>query len=101
MEDYKLGKCCVCEAENESVRNIITLDKKMPDENLPGGWGCFVCGLDGQGAVAVLCDDCLDTEKEIKFACLGYPKDNRRIEIEKLTEEFKHDKSKHPELNFS
>ena len=99
MENMNLGKCCSCEAENETVRNIITLDKKIPDGGGRGGWGCFVCGLDSFGAVAVLCDECLDSNKEIKFACLGYPQDNRRIEIEKLIEEFKHDVSKHPELN--
>ncbi len=80
-----LGKCCSCECESESVRNIITLDKLSPAPTLPGGWGCFVCGLPAMGAVAVLCDGCLDKmvagENLIKFACIGYPTDNRRIEI--------------------
>jgi len=101
-EDLKLGKCCICEQENESVRNLITLHKKSLDEK--GGWGCFTCGLPSRGAVAVLCDDCLDKTTgdkavEIKFACLGYPGENRRIEMDKLTEEFDHDMSKHPEEN--
>lgn len=85
--------------ESDSVRNAITLNKKSPETK--GGWGCFVCDLQPFGAVAVLCDDCLDKffdqKIEIKFACLGYPGENRRIEIEKLTEDFDHDLSKHPE----
>ena len=99
-DDLKLGKCCICELENDSVRNMMTLDlKTLPGEK--GGWGCFQCGKPAEGAVAVLCDECIDKyfvkKVEIKFACLGYPGENRRIEIEKLTESFEHDMSKHPE----
>lgn len=102
-DESSLGKCCICEAENRSVRNLITLHKKIPDGE-KGGWGCFTCGSPSRGAVAVLCDDCLDKTMadetiEIKFACLGYPGENRRIEIKELTEDFDHDMSKHPEEN--
>jgi len=101
-ENLSLGKCCICEQENKSVRNLITLHRKSLDEK--GGWGCFTCGLPARGAVAALCDNCLDKTMgdkavEIKFACLGYPGENRRIEIEKLTEDFDHDMTKHPEEN--
>lgn len=99
MENLKLGKCCACEREDETVRNAITLDKKTLEEK--GGWGCFVCDLPAMGAVAVACDECLDKfaagQIKLKFACLGYPGENRRIEIEKLTEVFQHDLSKHQE----
>lgn len=105
MENLKCGKCCACEKEDETVRNFITLDKKTPVT--PGGWGCFVCGLPPEGAIAVLCDDCLDHwtsgKRELKFACLGYPGANRRIEFAELTTNFAHDLSKHPEaeaMNF-
>lgn len=99
MEKMNLGKCCICETETDAVRNIISLDKKIPDEERSGGWGCFVCGLPARGAIAVLYDECLDKKLEIKWACLGYPKENRRIEIEKLTVPFGHDLSKHSEEN--
>lgn len=97
-----LGKCCICEIENADVRNLITLHKKSPEEK--GGWGCVVCDLPARGAVAVLCDNCLDVTMNdqnvgIKLACLGYPGENRRIEVEQLTEDFDHDMSKHPEEN--
>lgn len=97
-----LGRCCICETTRDVV-NIITLDVKIPDGERQGGWGCFVCGLEARGAVAVLCDGCAPTWKAgtpIKFACLGYPGADRRIEIEKLTEPYQHDISKHPEENF-
>ena len=99
-DSTKLGKCCICVEENERGRNLMTLDvKTVPGEK--GGWGCFQCERAAEGAVAVLCDACLDKyfnkEVEIKFACVGFPQDNRRIEIEKLTESFEHDMSKHPE----
>ena len=101
MENTNLGKCCICEISGKTVRNLMTLHlKTLPDET-KGGWGCFVCDLPPSGAVAVLCDVCLfeytADNTIIKFACLGYPGENRRIEIEKLTEVYEHDKSKHPE----
>lgn len=101
MENTTLGKCCICEIEGKTVRNMITLDVKIPDTEKNGGWGCFVCGLPASGAVAVVCDDCIELyvkdKKKLKFACLGYPGENRRIEIEKLTESYEHISSKHPE----
>lgn len=99
MENLNLGKCCICETEGKIVRNVITLNKKTPEEK--GGWGCVVCGLEPRGAVAVVCDVCIELyakdETKLKFACLGYPSENRRIEIEKLTETYEHISSKHPE----
>lgn len=99
-----LGKCCICEKEDDSVRNAITLDKKSPAGTV-GGWGCFVCNLPSEGAVSVICDDCfenyVDKKTELKFACLGYPGENKRIPIEELTEDFHHDKTKHEEDELS
>ena len=98
MENLNLGKCCYCEQTGESVRNVITLDKKLPVKST-GGWGCFVCGLPPEGAVAVVCDDCLDKFVEnqiaLKYACVGDPGENQRIAVEELTETFEHDPSKH------
>lgn len=94
-----LGNCCGCEKRHPTVRNLVTLDKRIEGER--GGWGCVVCDLPPEGAVAVLCDDCIyelkQNRAEIKFACLGYPGENRRIQTAKLTEVYEHDNSKHPE----
>ena len=104
MIEISLGCCCICEKQDVTVRNLMTLHLRLPETETNGGWGgwgCFVCDLEPKGAVAVLCDDCLERmvakTVEIKFACLGYPKDNRRIALEKLTENWEHDLSKHPE----
>ena len=101
MNEISLGCCCICEKQDVTVRSIITLNRKLPESEPDGGWGCIVCGLEPKGAVAVLCGECLDrwadNTAQIKFACLGYPKDNRRIALEKLTSVREHDLSKHPE----
>ena len=54
FEDY--GTCCVCESEME-ICFIIQLDYKVESES---GWGCVKCGLSPQGAIALVCSDCVD-----------------------------------------
>jgi hypothetical protein len=93
----KLGKCCCCGVENESVRNIMMMDRRIPDP-VPeyGCWGCFQCGLPMAGAVAVLCDYCIaDGRCHPEFVCVGAPADNRRIPVAGLAE-FHHDMTLHP-----
>lgn len=86
-EEMDLGPCCACERRGKSVRNIILLEKRSP---VPGrGWGCVVCGLPPDGAVYVLCDDCLEKKAEPKFACRGYPAKDGRVPIGELTGEHK------------
>lgn len=99
-EDVKLGPCCGCEKEGPFVRNIITLDKKAPIAGR--GWGCVVCDLPSDGALAVLCDNCLyvkrsDEDWKPKHACVGYPAKDGRVAFDSLTGEHSHDLSKHPE----
>jgi hypothetical protein len=92
-DDLNLGKCCVCEREGPSVRNVMMLDRRSPVEG-PGCWGCFQCGLPTAGAVAALCDECLARKLTPKFACVGPPENNQRVPIDSL-EPFEHDMSKH------
>jgi hypothetical protein len=92
-----LGQCCACEKEDvHSVRNIVCLDRLAP---VPGtGWGCFVCGLPMNGASAVICDECLRDEKEIRFAIKGLAADKQRIPLDELSPyAFQHDPAKHSE----
>ena len=92
-----LGPCCYCESTGDFVRNVYMVDKLSP---IPGrGWGCFVCGFPLDGASYVLCDDCHDAKREPKFACRGYPWIDGRVPFEELERVFKHDESRHPELN--
>jgi hypothetical protein len=94
-ETLDFGPCCAC-GGRESVRNLICLDKKGP---MPGrGWSCLVCGLPADGAVAVICDRCVQSAAEIREVCAGFPTDGGRVPIEALLGEHRHDLAKHPEL---
>lgn len=71
------------------------LEYKAPT---PGtGWGCRECGLEQDGALAVLCDDCIEKRAPIRWACLGDPARLGRVEVEQLTGLHQCDLSKHPE----
>lgn len=91
-----LGPCCSCEKEDDSVRNLLMLHFKAP---IPGtGWGCFVCHLPSDGALAVLCDGCIE-DGMITQIVSGYPADGKRKpfgEMDRL-DKFDHDMKYHPE----
>lgn len=98
-----LGSCCGCETA-EGVRNVICLPLKSP---LPGrGWGCVVCNLSPDGAMAVLCDYCAElymqqlswgvgTPGVLRFACRGYPGRDGRVAVGELTGLHAHDMRYH------
>ncbi|MYB02024.1 MAG: hypothetical protein F4118_00340 [Acidimicrobiaceae bacterium] len=68
IDDY--GTCCVCESEMDECI-LIQLDYKIESES---GWGCLVCDLPMDGAMAVVCFDCFDDddlEDKIKFLMNG------------------------------
>lgn len=90
-----LGPCCAC-GGTENVRNILMLDKKSP--MLGRGWGCVACGLPADGASAVVCDQCLEEDRPLRYACRGYPGKDGRVEIGELQGEHEHDMSMHPEV---
>jgi hypothetical protein len=52
--------------------------------------------------MAVLCDECCDAfhagEKELRFACRGYPAIEGRVPFSDLNGEHAHDVTKHREL---
>lgn len=78
------GTCCVCEVESKDVNNFVMLPYKAP---IPGtGWGCFVCDMDSDGAISVMCNECLIKlnyfEVEIKFVIEGFPRDKKRKPLE-------------------
>jgi hypothetical protein len=65
------------------------------------GWGCVICGLPSDGAVAALCDSCLIQFQrkgaELKFACRGYPASEGRIPIAQLVGVHDHNMERHIE----
>lgn len=89
-----LGACCVCGRSSSAVRNIVLLHQRAP---IPGhGWGCGICGLPADGAVAVVCDACLASGNPIRFVVVGYPYQNTRMPIHDLAfAPFDHDPRKH------
>lgn len=98
-----LGKCCQCGRQDAGV--LIMLHVKSPEPGI-GCWGCVECGLPLAGAVAVICNQCAQTavgreqagQKHDAWptnACLGSPRDNRRVPMSLLKERFDHDYSKH------
>ena len=95
LETTDFGACCSCgrEGDDLNIKNVVMLEQKAP---APGsGWGCLVCNLPVDGAVAVICDDCLSLGRPIKFAVAGELKKKRRIPVEDLGAEHKHDMTKH------
>ena len=90
------GACCICEAETADVQNIIMLDYKTRSESV---WGCYVCWLPFEGAVACVCDTCIEkydnVEAEIKFLMDSH----RRIPVPPVEERVlhQHNLSLHPE----
>jgi hypothetical protein len=84
-----LGACCCCEG-TKNVRNIICHPFRAPIGGR--GWGCVVCGLQSDGAISVICDDCLHSKAEITKVCAGYPAENVRVGIETVSQDpFEHD----------
>ncbi len=62
------------------------------------GWGCVVCHLPSDGAVAVLCDYCLGRDGPPNQVCRGYPMDGDRTPFAALDPApFDHDPRFHPE----
>lgn len=90
------GSCCTC-GTTVGVVNFMMLPYRGPT---PGkGWGCVVCGLPADGAVAVLCDTCVESGRPIKFICTGYPNKDGRTPTDDtgVLTPFDHDMTKHPE----
>jgi hypothetical protein len=79
-----LGPCCNC-GTTEHVVNIVLLDQRGPVAGK--GWGCVVCSLPCDGAVAVLCDDCAGLGFSPRFVCEGYPAERKRFSTDRLSPE--------------
>ncbi len=93
MDDIDLGPCCACNRRSLSVRNVVSLPYRAP---LAGtGWGCLVCNLPPDGALAVLCDRCLRENRTIVRYCVGYAAASLRAPIPEHPEPFDHDEAMH------
>lgn len=91
--DY--GACCCCGVADNTVRNLVEVNRRDPF--LGSGRGCWIYGLPCDGALAVVCDDCFeDDDLNITEAIYGHATDKQRIAISKL-EPFEHDPELHKE----
>lgn len=73
------GPCCACRRSDVDVRNLIMLPFRAPQ---PGtGWGCVVCGLPSDGAIALVCDACLEADAPIRDCCEGYTTSGQRASV--------------------
>jgi len=93
---HDLGACCICET-HYGVTNILMIARRSP---IPGrGWGCVVCDLPQDGAVAVLCDGCrelVEAGSNPIFVCRGWPATDGRVRYSDLdTPPFDHDDGIH------
>lgn len=91
-----LGRCCHCQAASATV--TVMLERRAP---VPGtGWGCVVCGLPCDGAIAVLCAGCaglvMVKGAYPELVCEGFAgENNRRLASSLRPEPFEHDEAKH------
>lgn len=97
----RFGPCCICEGTVD-VWNLITLPFPAP---IPGtGWGCTVCNLPADGAIAVVCDACVGESRDrapllprLKFVFSGLALEKKRAPIASCQTDvlFKHDEITH------
>lgn len=89
-----MGDCCSCGANNTAVRNVVMLPYRHA-KVAGAGWGCRLCNLKSDGAIAVLCDGCASRDAVPKSFCVGRPGDNVRAPIAELTESYTHNRYLH------
>jgi hypothetical protein len=87
------GRCCNC-LRTAMLPNIVALGRRHPT---PGkGWGCVICGLPADGAVAVLCNGCMGAAASPRFVCEGYAAEPGRVAFLDLAPDpFEHDMQAH------
>lgn len=99
MVTLPVAKCCAC-GEVKVLRNILTIERRAPE--IGTGWGCVQCGLPQDGAVAIVCDDCLNADTPVFLVCLGHAMGQERIPLRDLSPKpFSHNLALHPEITES
>ncbi len=96
MEGGNHGACCACGKvasfaaqtqlpEGTDVRNAIMLELTAPV--LETGWGCVVCHLPLDDAMAVECNLCLAEKRPVRWAIKGKAWSGERVEVVSLRKE--------------
>ena len=89
------GPCCYCGGTDKPRQAIVALPYRAPT---PGtGWGCVVCGLPTDGAVAIACTDCeADGMDDGLLVCIdGAVGESLPVVEFDRSEPFQHDEEKH------
>jgi hypothetical protein len=90
------GPCCSCRRDGVRLRNVVCMGFRAPVSAAGKGWGCVVCGLSSDGAIAVVCDPCREASAPILDVCSGYPTQAGRVEVGALRDRpWAHDRSRH------
>lgn len=88
--------CCACQLER-LCRWVQPLPVLHPVSGL--GWGCAVCDIANDGAIAVLCDACAGQRNlDIHDVCAGSATDPARAPYRDCVRCFEHDHANHMEI---
>lgn len=79
-----VGPCCACRRTDVPLRNVVCMTFRVPESALGKGWGCVECAIPADGALAVVCDECMAAERPIVDVCAGYVKEPARAAAEPL-----------------
>lgn len=90
-DDY--GPCCA--TESDGADNLVFLPLELPEEFHGYGWGCDVCKLPSNGAMAVITDDAKRENLHIKQVIAGLHSGHKRMDIRSCTKAFEHDQEAH------
>lgn len=92
------GCCCACGRIVSDLQNLLMMPFRAP-EGFPG-WGCVTCGLPSAGAIAVVCNACVDRGAEPQMIAGGrYALEGKRIKLQGFARiPHDHDLKRHPEL---
>ena len=83
-----IGRCCACQMRGASVRNVLFLDVFAPVSGT--GWGCSVCALPRDGAVAALCDACMAAGADVTEVVNGSLTGGERMPYRECRGHFAH-----------
>jgi len=101
-DDAPYGPCCRC-GGRDRVRYAVPLPWRAPEAGF--GWGCVVCDLGPDGALAMMCTGCAQefvgmaveqVAELLTQVCAGDLSQGKRVPIEELSREpFEHDVARH------
>lgn len=87
------GPCCATGADGAD--NLVFLPLELPEEFHGCGWGCDICRLPSNGALAVITDEAKKENLHINQVIARKDNQIRRMDIKACTKSFEHDQEAH------